>query len=205
MRLYLQFFGGRGASSASSGKDSLAGIRKGTEATPEEATERVNTHHYDTDRTYRENCQRCVWAYELQRRGYDVEALPTYQGDNLPKNGNWMGVISGSVTKEYVGTHWGQTNSIKTEVANTTEVMRGWGEGSRGIMRVAWQGGGGHVFNVEYRNGKVMAYDAQTGKVYDTLNAALKGTRRQYTQIIRSDNVTFNEGHLHKYVKERGK
>ncbi|WP_390621060.1 phage minor capsid protein [Treponema pectinovorum] len=32
---------------------------------------------------YAKNCQTCVVAYELRRRGYDVEALPNYKGSML--------------------------------------------------------------------------------------------------------------------------
>lgn len=209
-RLDLQFFGGRGASSASgkggsSDPDGLP-FKRGAEISPDSAVENVNKHNYNTDRNYRINCQRCVWAYEMQRRGYDVEAKPSFAGDTLPSNGNWMMITQNSPARQYVGAHWGQTNSIKTEVMNTTNVMSQWGEGSRGIMRVAWsKSNSGHVFNVEYKNGKVIAYDAQTGTKHTSLNAALKGTRRGYTQIVRSDNVKFNPNEVSKYVKERGK
>ena len=212
LRLNLQFFGGRGASSASkngggSGKDPDGlPFKRGTEASAEDAVANVNAQNYNTDRAYRVNCQRCIWAYEMQRRGYDVEALPAPQGDTLCKNGNWMNIAQNGVTREQVAATWGQANSIKTEVANTTNIMSQWGEGSRGIMRVAWSGSNsGHVFNVEYKNGKVFAYDAQTGKIHTSLSSALKGTRRGYTQIVRSDNVKFNPNEVTKYVKERGK
>lgn len=206
LKIDLQYFGGRGASSGSSANSDGVPFKKGAEISAEDAVMSVNAQNYNTDSAYRVNCQRCVWAYEMQRRGYDVEALPAPQGDTLCSNGNWMMITQNSPARQYVGAHWGQTNSIKTEVANTTDVMRGWGEGSRGIMRVAWsKSNSGHVFNVEYKNGKIFAYDAQTGTKHTSLNAALKGTRRGYTQIVRSDNVKFNPNEVSKYVKERGK
>lgn len=197
--------GSRGASSHSkkSGGSGL-GFKQGKEATPEEAVGRSNVQNYNTDRYYRVNCQRCVWAYEMQRRGYDVEALPSYKGDTLPSYGNWMG-IGENITREYVSASWGQPNSIKTEVSNIKDVMSGWGDGSRGIVRVAWsRSNSGHVFNVEYKNGKLIGYDAQNGKVYNNLGDALRGTRRNYTQLVRSDNVVFKPSEVSKYVKERG-
>lgn len=207
MKLNLQFFGGRGTPSASFKQNSLAGIRQGKEKDAEQAVKDVNADRYNTDWTYRQNCQRCVWAYEMQRRGYDVEALPTYKGDDLPRNGNWMGIAESNITKTYIAADiWsGQKNSIKSEVENATKTMSGWGEGSRGIVRVAWTKSSGHVFNVEYKNGKVLAYDAQTGKSYGNLTDALKGTKRGYSYIIRTDNVTFKTSEVSKYVKERGK
>lgn len=213
MQLKLQFFGGRGASSASSGGggSNADGVpfKKGNEIAPEDAVMNTNAHNYNSDYYYKVNCQRCVWAYEMQRRGYDVEALPSHKGDDLPKNGNWMNISEKPVDRVYIAARtWeGQKNSVKTEVSNATETMAGWGEGSRGIVRIAYSanyGGGGHVFNVEYKNGKITAYEAQTGKIVD-LKTKLAGTRRGYTQLIRSDNVTFKTSEVSRYVKERGK
>jgi hypothetical protein len=145
----------------------------------------------------------------MQRRGYDVEALPAPNGDTLCNGGNWMGIVQGgrgAITSEWVGVHYGQTRSNKSVVTNITDTMQGWGEGSRGIVRVAWSGKSyGHVFNVEYKNGKVTGFDAQNGKSYSNLSTALKGARLDFTQIIRSDNVAFQTDQVSKYVKERGK
>lgn len=43
--------------------------------------------------------------------------------------------------------------------------MKQWGEGSRAVVHVDY-GDGGHVFNVEYRGGKLYYYDAQLYKRY---------------------------------------
>lgn len=53
----------------------------GAQGEPMEPEEAIQANpRYDEGGGYKNNCQRCVPAYELRRRGYDVEALP-----NTPK------------------------------------------------------------------------------------------------------------------------
>lgn len=172
----------------------------------ESAIERTNPN-FAQDRDYQMNCQRCVWAYELQRRGYNVEALPTFKGDELPSQGNWQKLnkdYQNPNNKAYVGQRYGQTNSIKTEITNINEAMNNWGDGSRAICRVVWKGGrSGHVFNVENIGGKVRAFDAQTGKevkLKDYLGKSMRGM----TSLVRSDNANIDMSEVSKYVKLRG-
>ena len=73
--------GGRGGSYSRSG---FLGPR-GKQKTVDEALAGSNPH-YREGREWQQNCQRCIYAYEMQRRGYDVEALPRiFDGtDRLP-------------------------------------------------------------------------------------------------------------------------
>ena len=170
---------------------------KGKPIPPDVAVNNANAKRASNGRGYQENCQRCAWAFEMQRRGYDVEALPSPKDDYLCKGDNWMRIAQSKLTKDFVG-----ASSVKTEVANITYTMQNWGEGSRGIVRMV-KGGDGHAFNVEYKNGKVVAYDAQTGWK-GSLTSILSGSIRNYTSLVRSDNVKFNPKEVSKYVKERG-
>ena len=150
--------------------------------------------HFDPSMTYKEfteNCQRCVIAYELRRRGYDVTAQPTFKGDILPtgvtradglRYGHWMGAFQGAKPEKLA-------NSSKA----LTEKMSEWGNGSRAILQVSWKGGhSGHVINLEYRNGRVLLFDPQIGKRYNAneLFAVVKPGR---TQIVRVDNLRPSE------------
>lgn len=65
--------GGRGGSYS---RSSFLGPR-GKQKTVDEALAGSNPH-YREGREWQQNCQRCIYAYEMQRRGYDVEALPPY-------------------------------------------------------------------------------------------------------------------------------
>lgn len=178
-----------------------------TAVSSELAVQRTNPN-YSKGREYQENCQRCVWAYELQRRGYDVEALPTFKGDDLPSQGRWKllnKVCTNPENNVYVGQHFGQTNSIKTEITNITDAMTNWGDGSRGIVRVKWKNSlSGHVFNIENQGGKIKAFDGQTGKEIN-LRDYLSRASRGYTSLVRSDNAVIDMDQISKYIKLRGK
>lgn len=54
----------------------------------------TNPHYNPSFDAYSSNCQRCVLTYEARRRGYDVTALPTYKGDLLPNNGDFLKGLS---------------------------------------------------------------------------------------------------------------
>jgi hypothetical protein len=66
--------------------EKVFGLKQGKSATILKAAKSTNPHFRANSgsRIYHENCQRSVVAYELQRRGYDVEALPV--ADNLAED-----------------------------------------------------------------------------------------------------------------------
>lgn len=149
---------------------------------------------------YRMNCQRCVCAYELQRRGYDVEALP-WQGGNsdvMFENGRWMKMFDGQTWDYRLGT---RNTQVKR---NIEEKMANWGEGARAIVYVAWKTGKAHVFNVEQRDGKLVAVDAQTGRHSFPIESYLDNAKPSKTMISRVDNLKPNDNFLYA-VKKRGK
>lgn len=205
MKLDLQFFGGRGASGGGSGGGGSSALgRKGSPKTADEAVHGVNEHNYSKDSAYRINCQRCIWAYELQRRGYDVEALPNR--DNLGSNRRWHGIVDGQINYEYLGNPFGR-NTHKANEKQATQIMSGWGEGSRGVVQIARKGGSGHVFNVEYSRGKITVYEAQSGHKVDSLASYLTQQKAMtgYVQMFRTDNLKFKNSEIPTYVKQRGK
>jgi hypothetical protein len=148
----------------------------------------ANPYFNDDYAEFSSNCQRCVFAYEMRRRGYNVEALPTYENDTMPSGGNWQKAMSG-MTQVNVG----KTTEAAT-LKNIESTMASWGEGSRGIIRMKWAGGNsGHVINCEYSNGKLKVYDVQsnkrtTGTKY--LKEYLPYTTLSHTQLFRTDNAT---------------
>jgi hypothetical protein len=59
------------------------GIKQGTPMTFDEANEMRGNPHYSEAESYRINCQTCVVANELRRRGFPVEALANTKGSAL--------------------------------------------------------------------------------------------------------------------------
>lgn len=203
MNLNLQFFGSRGANSASA-PDPLLG-RQGKPKSADEALANVNKEHYDqeTDRNgqYHVNCQRCIFAYEMQRRGYDVEALPAPNSRTDP-----MFTYSASWERGFIGQKWernlGKRNPEVEQ--NIISKMQDWGDGSRAIAYVAWKNGGAHVFNIENQGGKVSIFDAQDGKRYK-LSDYLSRTKPSQTELSRVDNLQPNTSVIKHAVKVKGK
>lgn len=185
--------GGRGSSFSRSGPLGPRGKAK----TIDEALAGSNPH-YREGREWQQNCQRCIYAYEMQRRGYDVEAKPRiFDGtDRLPYGdspGGWKQVMSG-MEQVNMPSH--------NTIANMDAQMAAWGDGARAIVRVRWKGNkSGHVFMAEQINGVTHYIDPQPGRAINIehyMAQAIKGK----TQLLRVDNATPTDL-LEKCVKRR--
>jgi hypothetical protein len=107
--------------------------------------------NYGKGQQWAENCPNCVQAFELRRRGLDVDAAP----------------LVGGAPPTWAKQNWGRDF---TDVSQGPDTPRGmiddafqqFGPGSRGVVRIRWDNGGGHVFNVENVNGKVRYVCSQT-------------------------------------------
>jgi hypothetical protein len=102
------------------------------------------------------NSTHCVQAYELNRRGVEVEATPL-PAEGLPG----MSTAGGRPLAE-IEQVWG----VQFQTASPREIKRAFKKsrgGARGIVAVRWRFGGGHVFNVETVGRKVRFVDGQTG------------------------------------------
>ena len=216
IKLGLQFFGGRGASSGggkgklafSNGKwsgnvgNQIGTLRDalGTRGNPKSMGSAMldSNPNYNGDyKEFSENCQRVVVAYEARRRGYNVEAQPTYKGDELnqiayndSKNnisrGRWMGAFQNAKPKDV---------SAKTEkgvLDNIDNQMKEYGDGSRAVVQIFYKGGGGHVFNIERKDGKTHYIEAQAGKVKDFAKT-LQNVKTDRVALVRTDNLKFSD------------
>ena len=125
---------------------------------------------YNDGPEWRKNCQRCVGAYEMRRRGYDVTALPANlvdghldYSDPLPNRfdpNGWPSMFAGAELEKIPGT---TANAIRGRIER---MMSDFGDESRAIVRVKYKrryGGGGHVFIAEQVDGSTRFIDPQTG------------------------------------------
>lgn len=170
---------------------------KGAPNSIAESVIKTNPHWNTSYREFSENCQRCVVAYELNRRGYDVTALPTYKGDTLPKiahynpksgtfEGRWKGAFRNAKTVD-VG--------AKTEdgaVANIERAMKSYGSGSRAVVQIFYKGGGGHVFNVENQRGRIVYVEAQAGKM-KSIERTMSSVDSTSVNLVRTDNLKLSD------------
>ena len=200
--------GGRGASS--SGGDGLPAKfhaalgRKGKPRDIDTVLSTANKPRYNDDMAYRINCQRCVYAYEMQRRGYKVQALP----NSNPKDG-FSQNIAGGYREVFKHQKWERLDTTgrtaKTRTIGLIWAVRKkfdeWPSGSRAVMTVMWQRGKtGHAFNVEKINGEVRIVDAQSGRNLP-LSAYLSKAKSGQVDISRVDHLTEPTDGILKCVK----
>lgn len=124
----------------------------------------------NADKKYTHNCQRCVMAYEVRCRGFDVIAKERQiNGDKLPIMDDPNGWPSVFVDKNGNTPIPEQVSnlSIQDAISDIEGKMASYGDGARAIVRIgrfADDGSrlSGHVFVAEQINGKTVFVDPQS-------------------------------------------
>lgn len=106
-------------------------------------------------RAYTMNCNECTTAYELRRRGYDVEVAPMkYKNSMIEKD---LRVWKNAKIVKIKDSSLSKFDSVVEK--NSVPL-------ARGNLMVTWKMGGGHSMAYEIdSNGKMQIYDTQTGTV----------------------------------------
>lgn len=147
--------------------------------------------HFAEGFKWQNNCQRCVAAWELRQRGYDVTAMPFSAHDGIGYDGtkcwkldapNWF---NDSELKRLRGTMKSFERGVKNEFDK-------WGDGSRAIVKVKWNednGDCGHFFSARREGDKIIYEDPQSGTVRDIVGT-LKNCSPLYgdTWLMRVDD-----------------
>lgn len=172
------------------------GIKPGKPMSFKEANElRANPNFKTGKEAYRINCQSCVVANELRRRGLNVEAMP-YNGQGLQNklaSGDasvmWR-TQSGAVPKEVFS---GKIPLFKSKKKALEDLTKSVG---RYFVTVFIAKNLGHVFTAEReRDGSLRLYDPQRGEVQEL--AVWRQIKRKYGfRILRVDNLIVAPGVL---------
>lgn len=152
------------------------------------------------DPRYRQNCQRCVPAYVMRRRGFDVVAKPAIVNEDGKLSTSdklyysWKKVFKDANFEFYSGYDGGKAAII--------EQMAEWGNGAIAQVRILKKNANeGHVFVAERVNGVVRFVDPQSGDIdCESIftSAALGGT-----MMARVDNLEPSEL-IELCIKNRG-
>ena len=187
-------------------KDAI-GIKQG-KVRMDAALRNANPNRDDPDyyNEWGNNCQRAVVAYELQRRGYRVTALPiTDMQDRYAVKRFWdranrvwyagyMGAFQGARPVNVSASPDTRSKEAATReaTANVARLVRSWGDGSRGIISATtYFGASGHVFTVENVGGKAVFLDPQSGRQMGP--DALKRFSPYEISLTRTDNLRISE------------
>ena len=121
------------------------GAQKGVPMSHEEANEHRANPFFKAGvkDSYSRNCQTCVVAYELRRRGYDVMAVP--------RDDYATGILAHLVNLAWVDpkTKTYPVRMVSAKVVDRNRAVK-WFEkvvkpGERYLLTVIWEKGGGHV------------------------------------------------------------
>ena len=159
----------------------LALNRKVTSMGPNEDMAACNPE-YSKGGVYKNNCISCALAYDMRRRGYDVEAMPV----------DTTSATNGSLPVQ-LGFYKGEKLEI-FEVPKDPDVamkqfvnnLLGYGDGSRGMLRIRWKNGDGHAAVWEVDDGSVVVRDPQNNTIVDLLDYMRRAKTFYY---FRTDNL----------------
>lgn len=143
----------------------------------------TNPRYNINDPRYYRNCQRCVPAYEMRRRGYNVIAKPRileYNKDNILPVKPYLAWDNPQIIQPKQNLE----NSIKTKMAE-------WGNNARCQIIVYWKNGGGHTFVGEQVNGKTIFVDPQINNT--DASDYFKDCKVQGSYFYRIDNLKTTE------------
>lgn len=135
---------------------------------------------------YTSNCQRCIFAYELRRRGYDVEAR-SYKDDGFNSRKTYTSIVTNNRVEHPM---LNRATKVKAYIENQ---LKGWGDGSRAAVMVSWKGGRyGHAFIAENVKGTIRYIDPQSGNHNVSHYLETGKIKPYYTGLLRLDNAKFS-------------
>jgi hypothetical protein len=188
--------------------DNVAGVAKGPDMSFQDADGKNANPNYrsiwdkDYKEGYRINCQTCVIAYEMRRRGYNVEALPNNKNNPFQsKVASWGDLDYDGSAKAWIrpdGTH-PIPKQMNTSVADEQYrwLSDNTEEGARYTFCFCWQGSGAHIIHAFKEGGVVKLYDPQNGQLYEGEEkvktyvsgiAVNKGSRKPNPRLTRIDD-----------------
>ena len=140
----------------------------------------LNTNpNYNSGKPWQENCQRCVPAYEMRCRGYNVTAKSRDvdgEKDRLS--------IDPFAAWENPDIIQGKGNGRE----DIEKMMQKWGDGARAEVSVTWKNvPKGHVFVAENRDSSIIFYDPQNMEMDVTANFDVVESGE--TEFCRIDNL----------------
>lgn len=161
------------------------------------------------------NCLRCSFAYELRRRGYDVEATSTGRGGFEQTAVGVARALSGAgkraTSTSPLGEHEISLFSSGKDVLDNSPVrarttaskifnaLSTHEEGARGELGVSWKEGGAHSIAWEIIGGKVHIFETQLGRHFATPEEFMEYSKHisgaAYTRL---DNIDIDEAFLMK-------
>lgn len=151
------------------------------------------------------NCRRCTFAYEMRRRGNNVQATRTTMATGQNTKGLYKAITPGA--RRPIGkpkgleSLWGK---IKVD-PNPNAIFKSLSKqpnGARGELGIGFKMGGGHSLAWEIVKGKPIIFDTQKHITYskpEDITRVMNSTNA--AGITRLDNVKLNNDFLLRWLK----
>ena len=190
------------------------GVERGREMTFWEADELRGNPLFATDEIYRINCQTCVVANEMRRRGFSVQALGNFKGSRSETLSAmtemvWQTADGKTPKKTLIGAEFNMWSFVDPSgkrhksgwnklCANRkqliSELESNLTEDGRYHIDWLWQGGGrnrcGHIITVEKIGDTIRYYDPQNGKIVSDFYSYIKSIDLSHgINLLRVDNL----------------
>jgi hypothetical protein len=176
-------------------------IKQGAPMSHKEANGHKSNPNYqpNVENEWFRNCQSCVVAYELRRRGYDVEA----NGRN-PGSGSMTDKLAWKTEMAWKTVEGRPINKQNIKGANNNEINEGISSLTKDIGRYhidwTWKPHDkntkvfGHIIVAErFKNGGLRLYDPQTGENVDWESVARLIDIKKGINVLRVDNLIPDE------------
>ena len=150
---------------------------------------------YSKGGVYKNNCVSCALAYDMRRRGYDVESAPI---DTTSATNGSLPVQLGFYKGEKLET-FEVPNDPDVAVKQFSNRILKYGDGSRGMLRIRWKNGDGHAAVWEVDDGSVVIRDPQNNTMVDLSDYMSRAKTFYY---FRTDNLEPTEK-VKRFVKNQ--
>ena len=135
---------------------------------------------------YKNNCISCALAYDMRRRGYDVESAPI---DTTSATNGSLPVQLGFYKGEKLEVFEVPKDLHAATKRFSNQILK-YGDGSRGMLRIRWKNGDGHAVVWEVDGNSVIVRDPQNSTIVD-LSDYMRRAKTFY--YFRTDNLEPNE------------
>lgn len=137
---------------------------------------------YSKGGVYKNNCISCALAYDLRRRGYDVEAV----GVDTTKAANGSLPVQLGFYKGEKLQLFDVPDDPNVAMKRFIKSLLRYGNSSRGMLRIRWKNGDGHAAIWEVDGDSVVIRDPQNNTIVD-LSDYMKRAKTLY--YFRTDNL----------------
>ena len=144
---------------------------------------------------YKNNCISCALAYDMRRRGYDVESAPI---DTTSATNGSLPVQLGFYKGEKLEVFEVPKDLYAATKQFSNQILK-YGDGSRGMLRIRWKNGDGHAVIWEVDDNSVIVRDPQNNTIVD-LSDYMRRAKTFY--YFRTDNLEPTEK-VTQFVKNR--